>query len=284
MTEFALRFGPHRLAGYRTGSGTPLLLVHGGPGVPCGYVYEAHAHYAAEGFEVVSWAQPGCGRSDRPNDPSLWNVARFVDEVEEVRRQLGWDRFILMGNSWGGMLGIEYCLRQLDRVCALVIGNSAASMPRLIRGFDRVKAALGSDTVRLMALREADGTTDHPEYMAARTLLMHRHMCRCERWPRATDARASTSLGAGDLPRLWTPAVLGCGRALLPGGIGVPDPSSKAYGLTTAAAALISGPRVLDPAATDWSPAWRHDSPIHPAITGPRYQSAVLRQGRSTQV
>ena len=100
MTEFALRFGPHRLAGYRTGSGTPLLLVHGGPGVPCGYVYEAHAHYAGEGFEVVSWDQLGCGRSDRPDDPSLWNVARFVDEVEEVRRQLGWDRFILMGNSW----------------------------------------------------------------------------------------------------------------------------------------------------------------------------------------
>lgn len=215
MTEFTLRFGPHRLAGYRTGSGTPLLLVHGGPGVPCGYVYHAHSHYAAEGFEVVSWDQLGCGRSDRPDEPSLWTVARFVDEVEEVRRQLGWDRFILMGNSWGGMLGIEYCLRHLDRVRALVIGNSAASMPRLIRGFDRVKTALGSDTVRMMALREAEGTTEHPEYMAARTLLMHRHMCRCERWPQPLlDAMAPEGIGEGPFKAMFGPHFFNCSGSL----------------------------------------------------------------------
>jgi proline iminopeptidase len=111
MTEFALRFGPHRLAGYRIGAGVPLLIVHGGPGVPCAYVYHAHTAYAAEGFEVASWDQLGCGRSDRPEDKALWTVARYVEEVEEVRRQLGWERFLLLGNSWGGMLGIEYCLR-----------------------------------------------------------------------------------------------------------------------------------------------------------------------------
>jgi hypothetical protein len=55
MTEFSLTFGPHRLAGYRTGAGAKLLIVHGGPGVPSPYVYEAHAGYAAEGFEVASW-------------------------------------------------------------------------------------------------------------------------------------------------------------------------------------------------------------------------------------
>jgi len=169
MTKFPLRFGPHRLAGYRTGSGTPLLILHGGPGVPCSYVYRAHEQYAAEGFEVVSWDQLGCGRSDRPNDPSLWTVTRFVDEVEEVRRQLGWDRFLMLGNSWGGILGMEYCLQHLDRVQAFVIANVAASMPRLIQGFDRVKAALGPDTVRMMAQREAEGSVQHPEYLAART-------------------------------------------------------------------------------------------------------------------
>jgi proline iminopeptidase len=99
MSEFALKFGPHRLAGYRIGAGAPLLIVHGGPGVPCAYVYRAHTAYASEGFEVVSWDQLGCGRSDRPGDKALWTVAGYVEEVEEVRRQLGWERFLLLGNS-----------------------------------------------------------------------------------------------------------------------------------------------------------------------------------------
>lgn len=215
MTEFTLRFGLHRLAGYRTGSGTPLLVVHGGPGVPCGYVWRAHEQYAAEGFEVVSWDQLGCGRSDRPDDASLWTVARFVDEVEEVRRQLGWDRFLMLGNSWGGMLGMEYCLRHLDRVRAFVIGNIAASMPRLIRGFDRVKAALGPDTVRMMALREAEGSVEHPEYIAARTLLMYRHMCRIDIWPApVVDSMAPEGIGDGPFRAMFGPHFFNCSGSL----------------------------------------------------------------------
>jgi proline iminopeptidase len=212
MTEFTLRFGPHRLVGYRSGAGgIPLLIVHGGPGVPCSYVYGAHVQYAAEGFDVVSWDQLGCGRSDRPDDPALWTVPRFVEEVEAVRQQLGWDRFLLLGNSWGGMLGLEYCLSHLDRVRALVIGNSAASMPRLIRGFDRVKLALGEATARMMALREAEGTTAHPEYEAARTLLMYRHMCRMDAWPQPLlDAMAPGAVGVGPFNAMFGPHFFNC--------------------------------------------------------------------------
>ena len=209
MTEFSLTFGPHRLAGYRTGAGAKLLIVHGGPGVPSPYVYEAHAGYAAEGFEVASWDQLGCGRSDRPDDKSLWTVARYVEEVEDVRRQLGWERFLLLGNSWGGMLSIEYCLRYQQHVQALVIGNSAASMPRLIRGFDRCKAALGSDTARMMALREAEGTVDHPEYLAARTLLMYRHMCRMDQWPKPL-LNSMEGVGEGPFNAMFGPHFFNC--------------------------------------------------------------------------
>lgn len=197
MTDFSLRFGPHRLQGYRSGEGgVPLLVVHGGPGVPCSYLYGAHAHYAEAGFDVVSWDQLGCGRSDRPDDPSLWTVGRFVAEVEAVREQLGWDRMLLLGNSWGGMLGLEYCLAYPDRVQAFVFGNSAADMKRLIGGFDRCKLGLGSDTARMMQVREAENTVDHPEYVAARTLLMYRHMCRMDVWPDAVlDSMKPEGLG-----------------------------------------------------------------------------------------
>lgn len=216
MTEFTLRFGPHRLAGYRSGEGgIPLLVVHGGPGVPCSYVYGAHKQYAAEGFDVVSWDQLGCGRSDRPEDASLWTVPRFVEEVEEVRRQLGWDRFLLLGNSWGGMLGLEYCLQHLDHVRAFVVGNIAASMPRLNLGFDRVKQALGPDTARMMALREAENTTAHPEYEAARTLLMYRHMCRLDVWPQPVlDAMAPGAVGTGPFNAMFGPHFFNCSGSL----------------------------------------------------------------------
>jgi proline iminopeptidase len=215
MTEFTLRFGQHRLAAYRTGEGTPLLIVHGGPGVPCGYVYHAHTQYAEAGFQVVSWDQLGCGRSDRPDDTSLWTVPRFVEEVEAVRQQLGWDRFLMLGNSWGGMLGMEYCLRHQDRVRAFVIGNIGASMPLIARGFDRVKMGLGPDTARMMALREAEGTTDHPEYQAARTLLMYRHMCRCERWPQPlVDAMAPEGIGTGPFTTMFGPYFYTCSGSL----------------------------------------------------------------------
>jgi proline iminopeptidase len=216
MPAIPLRFGPHRLAGYRAGEGgIPLLVVHGGPGVPCAYLYEAHAPYADEGFDVVSWDQLGCGASDRPDDPTLWTVERFVDEVEAVREQLGWESFLLLGNSWGGVLGLEYCLAHGDRVAAFVMGNISASLVRVARGFDRCKAALGADTVRMMALREAEGTTDHPEYQAARTILMYRHMCRLDEWPEPVRrSMAPEGLGHGPFEAMFGPHFFNCSGSL----------------------------------------------------------------------
>ena len=215
MEQFALRVGQHRVAAYREGDGEKLLIVHGGPGVPCGYVLHAHTQYAAQGFEVASWDQLGCGQSDRPDDRRLWSVERYVEELEEIRQQLGWERFLLLGNSWGGILGIEYCLRHQDRVKAFVVCNIGSSLPLIQQGFERCKAALGPDTVRMMALRESEGTTDHPEYQAARTLLMHRHVCRSERWPQPlVDAMSPEAIGTGPWTTMFGPHFFNCSGSL----------------------------------------------------------------------
>ena len=217
IEQIAFSTGPYRLAGFRTGApdAPPLLVVHGGPGVPCGYVFHAHAPYASEGFQVASWDQLGCGGSDRPDDRSLWTIERYVQEVEDVRRQLGWDRFLLLGNSWGGILGIEYCLRYQQHVRAFVIGNIGASIPLIARGFERCKAALGADTVRMMAAREAEGSTGHPEYAAVRTLLLHRHMCRSEVWPQPLlDALHPDAIGLGPWNTMFGPHFFNCSGTL----------------------------------------------------------------------
>jgi len=215
MQEFRIPIGSHSVAAWRVGTGTPLLVVHGGPGVPCGYVFHGHTQYADHGYEVVSWDQLGCGRSDRPDDPSLWTIERFVEEVEQVRRHLGWERFLMLGNSWGGILSLEYCLRYQQHVPALVVGNMGSDMTLISAGFERVKAALGVDTVRMMALRESAGTTAHPEYIAARTLLMQRHMCRMEEWPKPVlDAMAEEGIGRGPFVRMFGPHFFNCSGSL----------------------------------------------------------------------
>src|SRR5215472_5657316 len=81
---------------------TPLLLLHGGPGTPHDYLEPFEALVTER--PVVFYDQLGCGRSDRPDDPGLWSMDLFLEELAEVRAALGLDRDHLLGHSWGGML------------------------------------------------------------------------------------------------------------------------------------------------------------------------------------
>lgn len=169
---------------YSIGSGEDiLLLVHGGPGNPCNYLRDSHAHFSKFGYRVVTWDQLGCGESDKPNDPTLWTISRFVNELELIRTALNLKNIHLLGQSWGGVLGLEYCIKYQHNVKTFIAADTAFDLPRMQRGFERKKLALGEETYMMMAMREAEGTTDHPEYQSAVTLLMYRHMCRVEKWP-----------------------------------------------------------------------------------------------------
>lgn len=168
---------------YTAGEGdNTLLLLHGGPGVPCNYLRDSHHLYADKGYKVVTWDQLGCGESDKPDDDSLWTIERFVEEVETVRQALNLTNIHLLGQSWGGVLGLEYCFRYQKHIQTFIAANTSFCLPLMQRGFERIKLALGQDTVRMMAKREAQKTTDHPEYQAAASLLLHRHICRAEKW------------------------------------------------------------------------------------------------------
>ena len=96
----------------RTGNNPDLrvLLLHGGPGSTHEYLEACDSFLPGAGIEYYYYDQLGSGFSDQPEDPSLWELDRFVDEVEQVRQALGLDRdsFVLYGQSWGGILGIEY--------------------------------------------------------------------------------------------------------------------------------------------------------------------------------
>ena len=174
---------------YSVGDGDEtVVVISGGPGCSCDYMRDSHGHYADEGFRVVAWDQLGTGASDKPDDPSLWTIPRFVAELESVRSALDLGRIHIVGNSWGGMLGLEYCLVHQDNVRRFVMANIAASMSLMNLGFKQCKMELGIETAKMMTVRECEGSVEHPEYQAAVNLLLYRHMCRMEEFPAAVQA------------------------------------------------------------------------------------------------
>lgn len=173
-----------RVMTFTAGAGPrTVLLVHGGPGCPSRYLRDSHEALLDRGLRLVTWDQLGCGESDHPADPSLWTLDRFVAEMDTVVTALELVDVDLLGQSWGGVLGLEYLLSHPDRVRTFIAADTAFDLPRMQRGFDQKKQALGAETAVMMSRHEAEGTTDHPEYQAAVTLLMYRHVCRLHPWP-----------------------------------------------------------------------------------------------------
>src|SRR5688500_18581791 len=119
---------------YRTvgDGGIPLLTLHGGPGA--GHDYLEPLEGLADERAVVFYDQLGCGKSDQPDDTSLWRIERFASEIDTVRDALGLERIHLLGHSWGGWLAIEYMLTQPKGVVSLILGSTSASTREFVQG------------------------------------------------------------------------------------------------------------------------------------------------------
>ena len=166
-----------------------MLLLHGGPGFTHEYLEACDSYLPRAGIEYYYYDQLGAGFSDQPSDSSLWELGRFVDEVEQVRRALDLDRenFVLYGQSWGGMLAIEYALAHQQHLRGLVISNMMASAPAYTAYAQQVLVPEMDQRVlaEIQAL-EAAGDTENPRYMEL--LVPHyyeHHTLRmpAEQWP-----------------------------------------------------------------------------------------------------
>lgn len=115
----------------------PLLVLHGGPGMAHDYLDNLEA-LASDTQKVVFYDQLGCGRSDTPNDPRRWKVPRFVNEVDFVRYALHLDEVVILGQSWGGMLALEYFLTQPKGVRGGILSNSLSSAPLMSAEIQRL--------------------------------------------------------------------------------------------------------------------------------------------------
>jgi proline iminopeptidase len=163
-----------------------VLLLHGGPAMTHEYMEAFESFFPKEGFEIIEYDQLGSYYSDQPTDSSLWTTERFVEEVEQVRTALGLtkDNFYILGNSWGGILAMEYALKYQQNLKGLIICNMMASIPDYEKYNGVLRAQMRSSLVDSLQQYEAKGLFKDPTYQE---LVFNeyytKHLCRLPEWP-----------------------------------------------------------------------------------------------------
>jgi proline-specific peptidase len=198
----------------------PVLALHGRP--PSHEVLEPLEELTEAGRAVIFYDQLGCGRSDRPDVPSLWTISLFVDELDQVRRELNLGQIHLLGHSWGGVIAMEYALRQPSGIVSLILSSTFVNRAMLDADFERLREELPPEVLEILRKYEAAGTTDDPAYKQAERVFDLRHVCRVDPWPDYFD-RASQHPPVGRvntegwdirarLSEIRVPALITCGR------------------------------------------------------------------------
>lgn len=168
----------YRIVG--SGVKTPLLLLHGGPGVPSNYLNPLAA--LADERPVIFFDQLGTGRSEHPEDQSLWTIERYVKEVAAVREALGLKEVVLYGHSWGTILAAEYMYTRPLGVRGLVLASPALSIPRWSQDAADLLRTLPAKTQEIIARNERAKTYDAPEYHDATMEYYKRYLARRQPW------------------------------------------------------------------------------------------------------
>ncbi|MFD0369755.1 proline iminopeptidase-family hydrolase [Streptomyces sp. NPDC127114] len=207
VTEGTVPFRGHRtwyrVVGARTPGGQlPLLVVNGGPGCSHDYLDDLAGLTTETSRPVVFYDQLGCGRSDHPDDPSLWTLDTFVDELAAVREALRLDPVHLLGHSWGSQLALEYVLTRPRGLLSLVLAGPIADAPAYQAETLRLKESLPAAVREVLDRHEAAGTTDDPEYQDAALAFYARHLCRLDPWPPHL-VRSFTSMNRDVYEALW---------------------------------------------------------------------------------
>jgi len=197
-----------------------VLLLHGGPGATHEYFEAFDSYFPAAEIEYYYYDQLGSAFSDQPTDPDLWDLPRFVEEVEQVRQALKLDRgnFYLLGHSWGGILAIEYALKYQQNLAGLVISNMMASIPAYNEYANKVlMPAMDQKVLAEIKQIEARGEFEKPRYME---LLIPNHYVQHilrmppEQWPDPVN-RAFMRLNPAIYVPMQGPSELGASGKLV---------------------------------------------------------------------
>jgi proline iminopeptidase len=229
-----------------------VLLLHGGPGATHEYLEAFDSFFPHAGIEYYYYDQLGSHFSDQPEDPSLWEVGRFVEEVEQVRQALGLgpDNFYLYGQSWGGILAIEYALKYQQHLKGLIISNMMSSGPAYnAYANDVLKPAMDPEALAEMEAFEFAEDFGNPRYLE---LLMEQHYVHhvlrmpLDEWPEPVN-RSFANINSDVYVMMQGPSELG-----LRGTLETWDRSADLATIETPT--LVIGARydTMDPAHMEW--------------------------------
>jgi proline iminopeptidase len=185
------------------GSGNPVITLHGGPGFPHDYLEPLES--LGRNRTVIFYDQLGCGRSDRPDNTSLWRIERFVEELETVRQELQIEKFHLLGSSWGTMLGMDYYLRYPNRVASLIFKSPCLSAKLWAEDAQKLCTEMGEDWNRIVTHHEATGTTSSEEYKNAKEQFGRKFICRLDHKPVESE-RSKLGFNPQVYLTMWGPA------------------------------------------------------------------------------
>lgn len=175
---------------------TPLICLHGGPGIPHDYILPISLMHTDHGIPVLMYDQIGCGAStrfkDKKGDGDFWTPELFMAELDNVKRHLGIDEYDLLGQSWGGMLAGQYAITQPRGLRKLIIADSPASMPGWVKAGNAFRGELPADVREVLDRCEREDKTDSKEYEEATLYFYRLYTCRRDPWPPELE----TSLGA----------------------------------------------------------------------------------------
>jgi len=196
-----------------------VLLLHGGPGATHEYFEAFDSYFPFAGIEYYYYDQLGSTYSDQPDEPELWEIPRFVDEVEQVRQALGLNQnnFYLLGHSWGGLLAIEYALKYQQHIKGLIISNMMASIPAYNEYANKViMPEMDQAVLEEIKRLEAEGDYESPRYMEL--LIPHhyvQHILRMpvDQWPEPAN-RAFKTINQKIYVPLQGPSELGASGKL----------------------------------------------------------------------
>jgi len=159
----------------------PLVILHGGPGAAHDYLEPVANLAGVAGRPCILYDQIGCGRSQHLQDAPVdfWSIGLFLRELAALIEHLGIaGRYHVLGQSWGGMLGMEHALGHPPGLRSLVVANSPASLELWLAEANRLRTLLPPDVQETLTRHESAETTDSQEYEQAVMMFYERHLCR----------------------------------------------------------------------------------------------------------
>ena len=148
-----------------TGSGTPMVLLHGGPGAGSFYLKPFEA--LGDDRPIVRYDQLGAGKSERLTDTTLMVIPRFVEELDSLRRALKIDKWIVNGHSWGTVLALEYYKAHPEHVAAIVFGGSVFDWRAYARETEAWTKQMSDSAQKAIALWKQTGDDTPSAFKAA---------------------------------------------------------------------------------------------------------------------